>query len=192
MRKISTQRKTNETDITLSIDIDGKGKSEISTGCGFLDHMLTLFARHGSFDLNIVCNGDTEVDYHHTAEDIGIVLGQAFAKCTEDKKGIKRFGTAYTPMDEALAAAYIDISGRPYLVFNAEFPTERVGEFETQLVEEFFRAFAMNGLITLHINLMYGKNTHHMIEAIFKSVGRALAQGAELNGDILLSTKGVL
>lgn len=192
MRTATITRKTNETDITVSLNLDGKGDVKCDSGNGFFDHMINALGKHGGFDIEIKCDGDTFVDFHHSAEDIGIVLGQAFAKCTEDKKGIKRFGTAYTPMDEALAAAYIDISGRPYLVFNAEFPTERVGEFETQLVEEFFRAFAMNGLITLHINLMYGKNTHHMIEAIFKSVGRALAQGAELNGDILLSTKGVL
>ena len=192
MRTATITRKTNETDITVSLNLDGKGDVKCDSGNGFFDHMINALGKHGGFDIEIKCDGDNFVDFHHSAEDIGIVLGQAFAKCTEDKKGIKRFGTAYTPMDEALAAAYIDISGRPYLVFNAEFPTERVGEFETQLVEEFFRAFAMNGLITLHINLMYGKNTHHMIEAIFKSVGRALAQGAELNGDILLSTKGVL
>ena len=192
MRTATITRKTNETDITVSLNLDGKGDVKCDSGNGFFDHMINALGKHGGFDIEIKCDGDTFVDFHHSAEDIGIVLGQAFAKCTEDKKGIKRFGNAYTPMDEALAAAYIDISGRPYLVFNAEFPTERVGEFETQLVEEFFRAFAMNGLITLHINLMYGKNTHHMIEAIFKSVGRALAQGAELNGDILLSTKGVL
>ena len=192
MRTATITRKTNETDITVSLNLDGKGDVKCDSGNGFFDHMINALGKHGGFDIEIKCDGDNFVDFHHSAEDIGIVLGQAFAKCTEDKKGIKRFGTAYTPMDEALAAAYIDISGRPYLDFNAEFPTERVGEFETQLVEEFFRAFAMNGLITLHINLMYGKNTHHMIEAIFKSVGRALAQGAELNGDILLSTKGVL
>lgn len=192
MRKATIYRKTNETEITVTLDLDGKGEVKCGSGNGFFDHMLTAFGKHGGFDIEISCDGDTEVDFHHSAEDIGIVLGQAFAKCTEDKKGIKRFGTAYTPMDESLAAAFSDISGRPYLVFNAEFPTERVGEFETQLVEEFFRAFAMNSLMTLHINLMYGKNSHHMIEAIFKSAGRALAQSVEKNGDVLLSTKGVL
>jgi len=192
MRKTTISRKTNETDITVVLDLDGKGEVKCDSGNGFFDHMINAMGRHGGFDIEIQCKGDTFVDFHHSAEDIGIVLGQAFAKCTEDKKGIRRFGTAFTPMDEALAAAYIDISGRPYLVFDAEFPTERVGEFETQLVEEFFRAFAMNSLITLHIDLRYGKNSHHMIEAIFKSVGRALAQGTEVNGDVLLSTKGVL
>ncbi|MBR5228480.1 MAG: imidazoleglycerol-phosphate dehydratase HisB [Firmicutes bacterium] len=192
MRTASITRKTNETEITVNLNLDGKGEVKCDSGNGFFDHMINALGKHGGFDIEIQCKGDTFVDFHHSAEDIGIVLGQAFAKCTEDKKGIVRFGTAYTPMDEALAAAYIDVSGRSYLVFNAEFPTERVGEFETQLVEEFFRAFAMNALITLHINLMYGKNTHHIIEAIFKSVGRALAQSVEKKGDILLSTKGVL
>ncbi len=192
MRKTTIHRKTKETDITVVLDIDGEGNVNCKSGNGFFDHMLNAFGKHGGFDIEISCDGDTEVDFHHSAEDIGIVLGQAFAKCTEEKKGINRFGTAYTPMDESLAAVFSDISGRPYLVFNAEFPTEKIGEFETQLVEEFFRGFTMNALITLHINLMYGKNSHHMIEAIFKSAGRALAESVEKKGDILLSTKGVL
>lgn len=192
MRKTTVTRKTNETDITITLDLDGEGRVSCSSGNGFFDHMMHAFGKHGGFDLDIKCDGDLEVDFHHSAEDIGIVLGQAFAECTKDKSGIKRFGTAFTPMDEALVMVNSDISGRPFLVFNSEFETERTGDFETQLVEEFFRAFAMNALVTLHINKIYGKNTHHIIEAIFKSAGRSLAQSVEKSGGAILSTKGVL
>ena len=192
MRNATVKRKTNETDISVSLNLDGNGRVICESGNGFFDHMIHAMGRHAGYDIEIHCNGDTFVDFHHSAEDIGIVLGQAFSQCVGNKTGIKRFGLAYTPMDEALAMTAIDISGRPFLVFNAEMPSERVGEFETELVEEFMRGFAMNALITLHINLLYGKNTHHIIEAVFKSVGRALADSTRVTGDTILSTKGVL
>ncbi len=192
MRSASVSRKTKETDISVRLDLDGSGQVSCQSGNGFFDHMMHSMGKHAGFDLDIRCDGDTFVDFHHSAEDIGIVLGQAFARCIGDKAGIRRFGMAYTPMDESLAMAAVDISGRPFLVFNVEMPSERVGEFETELVEEFMRGFAMNAQITLHINLMYGKNTHHIIEAVFKSVGRALAESTEVIGSAVLSTKGVL
>lgn len=192
MRSYTVTRTTKETDITVSLNIDGKGVVNCQSGNGFFDHMINAMGKHAGFDIDIQCKGDLEVDFHHSCEDIGIVLGQAFAKCTEDKTGLKRFGTAYTPMDETLAMAASDLSGRPFLVFNAEMPAERVGDFETELAEEFFRAFAMNSMVTLHINVMYGKNTHHILEGIFKSVGRALGESTTVIGDTLLSTKGVL
>ncbi len=192
MRSNTVTRKTKETDITVRLDLDGSGSVNCRSGNGFFDHMIQAMGRHAGYDIDIQCSGDTEVDFHHSAEDIGIVLGQAFAACTEDKTGLHRFGTAYTPMDEALVMAASDLSGRPYLVFRAELPAERVGEFETELAEEFFRAFAMNSLVTLHINMLYGKNTHHILEAVFKSVGRSLAESTAVTGDTLLSTKGVL
>ena len=192
MRRTTLKRKTNETDITVTLNLDGEGNVSCNSGHGFFDHMIGAFGKHGRFDIEISCMGDLDVDFHHSAEDIGIVLGQAFAECTQNKAGMKRFGTAFTPMDEALVMVNSDISGRPFLVFNSEFETERTGDFEVQLVEEFFRAFAVNALITLHINKIYGKNTHHIIEAIFKSAGRSLAQSVEINGDEILSTKGVL
>ena len=192
MSKSTITRKTKETDITVTLDTCGSGVVNCESGNGFFDHMINALGKHAGYDIDIKCAGDTEVDFHHSAEDIGIVLGMAFCKCTEDKRGIRRFGEAATPMDEALAQANVDISGRPYLVFHADFPAERVGDFETELVEEFFRAFAMNALVTLHINVIYGKNAHHLIEAIFKSTGRALAAATEVVGDSLPSTKGVL
>lgn len=192
MRSNTLSRKTKETDITVRLDLDGRGEVNCRSGNGFFDHMIQAMGKHAGYDIDIQCGGDLQVDFHHSAEDIGIVLGQAFAMCTEDKTGLKRFGTAYTPMDEALAMAASDLSGRPYLVFRAEMPAERVGEFETELAEEFFRAFAMNAKITLHINLLYGKNTHHILEAVFKSVGRSLSDSTQIIGDTLLSTKGVL
>jgi len=208
MRTSAQKRKTKETDITLTLNVDGAGNSDISTGVGFFDHMLQSFARHGGFDLKIKCDGDIHVDFHHTVEDVGIVLGKAFAECLSDKTGIRRYGASFTPMDEALAEigvsiptederkgsvqAAIDISGRPYLVFNAEFALPMVGDFPTELVEEFFRAFAMNAMITLHINVPYGRNTHHIIEAIFKGTARALAEACRIEGETLLSTKGIL
>ena len=192
MRSASVSRKTKETDISVRLDLDGSGQVSCQSGNGFFDHMINSMGKHAGYDIEIRCEGDTYVDFHHSAEDIGIVLGQAFAQCVGDKAGIRRFGLAYTPMDETLAMAASDVSGRPFLVFNAEMPSERVGEFETELVEEFMRGFAMNALITLHINLMYGKNTHHIIEAVFKSVGRALSESTEITGSAILSTKGVL
>ena len=192
MRKTTVKRKTKETDIIITLDLDGSGEVNCKSGNGFFDHMMSAFGKHGGFDIDIACTGDLDVDFHHSCEDIGIVLGRAFAECTEDKKGIKRFGNAFTPMDEALVQAVSDISGRPFLVFNADFETERTGDFESCLVEEFFRAFAMNALITLHINKIYGKNTHHLIEAIFKSAGRALRESVYFTGEEIMSTKGVL
>ena len=192
MRSASVTRKTNETEISICLNLDGNGIVNCDSGNGFFDHMIHSMGKHAGYDIDLECKGDTYVDFHHSAEDIGIVLGQAFCQCVGDKKGIHRFGMAYTPMDETLAMAVTDISGRPCLVFNAEMPSERTGEFETELVEEFMRGFAMNALVTLHINLLYGKNTHHIIEAIFKSVGRALADSTRITGDTILSTKGVL
>lgn len=192
MRSFTVTRKTRETDIRIKLNLDGSGIVHCLSGNGFFDHMIQAMGKHSGYDISIECSGDTEVDFHHSAEDIGIVLGHAFAECTKDKRGCRRFGTAYTPMDEALVMAATDLSSRPFLVFNAELPTERVGSFETELAEEFFRAFAMHAQITLHINMLYGKNTHHILEAMFKSVGRALAQSTEIIGDTLLTTKGVL
>ena len=192
MRTSEIARKTAETDITLSLNLDGTGQSEINTGVGFLDHMLTLFAKHGRFDLSVRCAGDTEVDDHHSVEDIGICLGKAFAQALGDKAGIARYGSAFVPMDEALAFCSLDISGRSFLVFDASFSDDRIGEYDTCLTEEFFRAFAFNAGITLHIRQEYGKNDHHIAEAIFKAVAHALKQALAVNGGAVLSTKGVL
>ena len=195
MRKINTERKTNETDIKLSINLDGSGKSEISSGCGFLDHMLTLFARHGSFDLNLSCNGDTEVDYHHTAEDIGIVLGGAFLEALGDMKGITRYGHIILPMDEALILTAIDISGRAHLSYSLDIPTEKVGDFDTELVREFFEAFVRASKITLHIKQLDGLNSHHIIEGCFKAFARAMSMAVsidEKHKNEIPSTKGTL
>ncbi|MDR1890930.1 MAG: imidazoleglycerol-phosphate dehydratase HisB [Puniceicoccales bacterium] len=181
-------RKTNETEITLVLGQDTK----INTGVGFFDHMLELFSFQSGVALNLECKGDLNVDAHHTVEDVGIILGQAFKELFGDKKGINRYGEATVPMDETLAACNLDISNRPYLIFNAEIPSAKVGDFETELTEEFFRAFAVNSGITLHINVKYGKNSHHIIEAIFKSFGRALKQAMIKVGDDIASTKGVL
>ncbi|MBQ6899827.1 MAG: imidazoleglycerol-phosphate dehydratase HisB [Firmicutes bacterium] len=188
-------RKTAETDINLEINLDGSGKSTIDTGCGFLDHMLTLFARHGRFDLDVTCKGDTYVDYHHTAEDIGIVLGQAFAQAIGDKKGITRYGSFILPMDEALIMSAVDISGRSYLGYSLEIPTEKVGDFDTELVEEFWLGFVRNAQVTLHIRQLAGTNSHHIIEGAFKSVARSLKAAVAIDPDFadeIPSTKGVL
>lgn len=188
-------RKTAETDISLSLNLDGTGKSEISTGVGFLDHMLTLFARHGRFDLKVVCHGDTFVDDHHSAEDIGICLGTAFRETLGDCRGITRYGDITLPMDEALILCAVDISGRGHLEYGLEIPAEKVGTFDTELVEEFFIAFARKAEITLHVIELRGKNTHHIIEGAFKAAGRALAKAAALEEayrDEIPSTKGVL
>ena len=188
-------RKTAETDITLSLNLDGTGKSEIDTGCGFLNHMLTLFAKHGRFDLSVKCIGDIEVDYHHTAEDIGICLGDAFAHALGEMRGITRYGNMLLPMDEALILSAVDISGRGKLVFELPVPTEKVGDFDTELVKEFFEAFVRRANITLHIRELAGENSHHIIEGAFKSVARSLRAAVKLDPDAMgeiPSTKGIL
>lgn len=192
MRNAEITRKTKETDITVKLELDGSGKTDISTGIGFFDHMLTAFAVHGGMDLTVKVNGDLFVDGHHSVEDTGIVLGKAFAQAIGDMKGIKRYGTAFIPMDEALGFASLDISGRPYLVFDANFGDDRIGEFDTCLAEEFFRAFAFNAGITLHLKCEYGKNDHHIAEALFKAAAHALKDAKEISGNEILSTKGVL
>ena len=195
MRKAEIVRKTGETDITLSLDIDGKGKSEISSGVGFLDHMLTLFSRHGRFDLTLKCIGDTYVDDHHSTEDIAIALGSAFRKALGDKRGIKRYGDIILPMDEALILASVDISGRSYLRFTSDFQTEKIGTFDVELIEDFFTSFSENAGITLHIRHLDGRNSHHIAEAMFKAVARAMRKAVEIDEkakDEIPSTKGVL
>lgn len=195
MRNAEIKRKTAETDIALYLELDGEGKSDIKTGCGFLDHMLTLFASHGKFDLTVSCNGDTDVDYHHSVEDIGICLGQAFSKALGDAKGIYRYGNMILPMDEALILCAIDISGRDCLVDRLEIPTAKVGDFDTELVEEFFLAFVRNAKISLHIRQLEGRNSHHIIEGAFKAFARALSSAVaidEKNADKIPSTKGML
>lgn len=195
MRNAEIIRKTAETDIRLTINLDGTGKSEISTGCGFMDHMLTLFARHGRFDIALSCNGDTCVDDHHTVEDIGIALGQAFKNALGDKKGVTRYGSMILPMDEALIMTAVDLSGRGYLGYDMEIPTEKVGTFDTELVEEFFLGFIRNAECTLHIRKLAGTNSHHIIEGAFKSVARSLKAAVAIDRDFadeIPSTKGVL
>ena len=195
MRTSEIIRKTAETDIVLTLNLDGKGASEIRTGCGFLDHMLTLFAKHGRFDLTVRCVGDTYVDYHHTAEDIGICLGKVFAEALGDKKGIIRYGNFTLPMDEALIMCAVDISGRDYLAYRLEIPTEKVGTFDTELVEEFMLAFTRNAGLNLHIIQLSGTNAHHIIEGTFKSVARSLRAACAIDpefADEIPSTKGVL
>lgn len=195
MRKAEIIRKTAETDIKLTLNIDGSGKSEIETGCGFLDHMLTLFARHGRFDLNVNCAGDTEVDYHHSAEDIGIALGSAFSDALSDMKGIKRYADIILPMDEALILEAIDISGRCFLQYDVEIPSYKVGDFDTELIEEFFLAFTRKAGVTLHIKMLSGKNSHHIIEGIFKAFGRIMNEATSIDEkykDEIPSTKGML
>lgn len=195
MRNAVIERKTAETDIKLRLELDGTGASEIDSGCGFLDHMLTLFAKHGRFDLSLVCKGDTDVDYHHSAEDIGICLGKAFAEALGDKRGIKRYGFMILPMDEALVLSALDFSGRCYLNFDAQMPTSRVGDFDTELVEEFWWAFVRNADCTLHIKQFEGTNTHHLIEAIFKCAARSMREAVSIDEaarDEVPSTKGVL
>ncbi len=191
MRSADISRKTKETDIKIELSLDG-GECEINTGIGFFDHMLTAFAVHGGFGLKADVKGDLHVDCHHTIEDTGIVLGKAFAEALGDKSGIERYGSFTVPMDESLAFVSLDVSGRPFLVFNAEFPEERVGEFDSCMCEEFMRAFAYNAGITLHVNMIYGGNTHHQIEAIFKALAHALAVAVKENGKGVLSTKGSL
>ena len=195
MRTSEINRKTNETEISLTLNLDGTGKSEVKTDCGFLAHMLTLFARHGDFDLNVYCKGDSEVDFHHTAEDIGICLGQAFAKALGDCKGIYRYGDIILPMDETLMLCAVDVSGRPYLGYSVEIPSQRVGDFDTELAEEFWVAFVRHAGMTLHFKQFAGKNSHHIIEAEFKAAARVLAKACAVNpakADQIPSTKGVL
>jgi len=193
-RSAKVTRTTKETDIKLKLTIEGKGKSAITTGIPFMDHMLTLMAAHGFFDLTLDAKGDIEIDDHHTIEDVGIVLGEAFDKALGDRKGIKRYGMGLVPMDEALASAVIDFSNRPFLVYHVNLKRETTGRFDAQLVREFFRAFVNRSGATLHINLMYGENTHHMIEAMFKAFGQALDEATTLDKRIpeVRSTKGIL
>lgn len=194
MREARIQRKTKETDIEIDLNIDGKGISGIDTGIGFLNHMLDLMTKHGLMDLKLKCTGDTYVDFHHTVEDIGICFGKAFKEAVGDKRGITRYATTFTPMDEALSMISLDVSGRAYLQFNVNFEREKTGNFDTELVEEFFRAFAFNAEVTLHINLEYGKNAHHIIESIFKGFGRAIDEATAVQDRIdgVMSTKGIL
>lgn len=195
MRSAVLERKTSETQIKLSLDIDGSGTSEISSGIGFLDHMLTLFAKHSGFNLEVSCTGDTYVDDHHSCEDIGIVLGSALREALGDKRGISRYGDIILPMDEALILCACDVSGRSCLVFDADFPTEKIGSFNTELVQEFFEAFTRSSGITLHIRKLSGANSHHIAEGIFKAFARCLAKACgidEKRKDEIPSTKGVI
>ncbi len=195
MRTAEIIRKTAETDIKLQLNLDGKGNADIQTGCGFLDHMLTLFARHGKMDLTVTCQGDTYVDDHHTVEDVGIALGTAFSKALGDKRGIRRYGDTILPMDEALILSAVDLSGRCTLVCDLAIHTARVGTFDTELVEEFWLGFVRNAACTLHLRTVTGKNSHHIIEGAFKSAGRSLREAVAIDpelADEIPSTKGVL
>lgn len=195
MREIKIDRKTTETDISMKLNLDGTGKSKIETGCGFLDHMITLFAKHGRFDLELNCKGDTQVDYHHTAEDIGIVLGSGFLKALGDMRGIVRYGYMILPMDEALILSAIDISGRSHLAYSLSIPTEKIGDFDSELVQEFFEAFVREAKITLHLKKIDGTNSHHIAEGAFKAFARAIAIAVstdEKYKNEIPSTKGTL
>ncbi len=195
MRNASIERKTAETDIKLYLELDGSGRSNIDTGCGFLDHMLTLFASHGRFDLGVSCKGDTYVDDHHSVEDIGIALGKAFKDALGDKRGIHRYGDTVLPMDEALILSAVDFSGRSYLGYDLDIPTEKVGTFDTELVEEFWMAFVRQAECALHLRMLAGKNSHHIIEGAFKSAARSLRRAVAIDrefADEIPSTKGVL
>jgi imidazoleglycerol-phosphate dehydratase len=194
-RQATLSRKTAETDIVLTLSLDGNGAADVSTGIGFLDHMLTALAKHGLFDITVKAAGDLHVDFHHTTEDVGIVLGQAIAAALGDKRGITRFGHALVPLDEALAEVVVDISGRPFLAWDVTFAQPRIGQMDTELFEEFFRALAMNALITLHVTRKAGRNAHHVAEAAFKATARALRMAVETDpriGDAVPSTKGSL
>lgn len=194
MRNATIIRKTNETDIQLTLSLD-KGERKIDTGCGFLDHMLDLFAKHGNFGLEVTCKGDTYVDFHHTVEDVGIALGEAFQQALGNKKGILRYGSTILPMDEALILSAVDLSGRAYLAFSLNIPAKRLGSFDTELVKEFFLGFVRSAACTLHIQQLAGKNSHHIIEGAFKSVGRSMKAACAIdtdNPDSIPSTKGVL
>jgi imidazoleglycerol-phosphate dehydratase len=195
MRTAQINRKTNETDIKIQLDLDGSGKSVIDSGCGFLDHMLTLFSKHSRIDLTVSCKGDTYVDYHHTTEDIGIALGEAIKTALGDKKGIKRYGDIILPMDESLILSAVDTSGRSYLGLDLKIKAKKVGDFDTELVEEFLIAFVNNAKINLHVRQLAGRNSHHIIEGAFKSIARSLKKAVSIdkeNADALPSTKGVL
>ncbi|MHC6179496.1 imidazoleglycerol-phosphate dehydratase HisB [Clostridium sp. JNZ X4-2] len=192
MRTAKFSRKTYETDIQVKMNLDGNGKYKIDTGIGFLNHMLCMVAKHGMTDLDILAKGDLDVDFHHTMEDIGIVMGKCIKTALGDKKNIRRYGTFFVPMDESLSMVSIDLSGRPYLVFDAHFNREKVGQMDTELIEEFFRALAFNAEMTLHIKVLYGKNTHHIIEGIFKAFSHAFKEAVSIDDSIngIMSTKG--
>lgn len=192
MRKATLRRTTGETDISITLTIDGKGNFEGTSGIGFFDHMLHLFARHSGMDISLTCQGDLDVDNHHTIEDIGITLGEVFEKALGDKKGIHRYGCFFCPMDETLSRIVLDLSGRPYLVFDVDIPVERIGSFETEMTREFFLAFANNAKMNLHMATIYGVNGHHIVESLFKGIGHALKEAVTIEGDTVLSTKGVL
>lgn len=192
MRRSEVKRETAETRVELTLELDGSGRADIKTGIGFLDHMLTLLALHGGFDLAVSCRGDTEVDGHHSTEDIGLCLGAALTQALGNKRGINRYGSVILPMDEALILCAVDLSGRPCLRYSAEIPSEKVGDFDTELAREFFQALANTGLMSLHIRQLDGINSHHIIEGMFKALGRALRQAVQVTGGALPSTKGVL
>lgn len=192
MRKATLRRTTGETDISISLTIDGTGRFEGTSGIGFFDHMLHLLARHSGMDISLTCQGDLDVDNHHTIEDIGITLGEVFEKALGDKKGIHRYGCFFCPMDETLSRIVLDLSGRPYLVFDVDIPVERIGSFETEMTREFFLAFANNAKMNLHMATLYGVNGHHIVESLFKGIGHALKEAVTIEGDTVLSTKGVL
>lgn len=192
MRKATLRRTTGETDISISLTVDGSGHFEGTSGIGFFDHMLHLLARHSSMDISLTCQGDLDVDNHHTIEDIGITLGEVFEKALGDKKGIHRYGCFFCPMDETLSRIVLDLSGRSYLVFDVDIPVERIGSFETEMTREFFLAFANNAKMNLHMATLYGVNGHHIVESLFKGIGHALKEAVTIEGDTVLSTKGVL
>lgn len=192
MRQAEIHRKTGETDIAISLVIDGEGRFEGTTGIGFFDHMMNLLACHSGMDISLTCRGDLEVDNHHTIEDLGIALGTVFLKALGDKKGIRRYGAFFCPMDETLSRIVLDLSGRPYFVYDVKIPVERIGTFETEMTREFFLAFAMHGMMNLHMACLYGENGHHMVESLFKGLGHALKEAVTVEGGRVLSTKGVL
>ena len=192
MRQAEIHRKTGETDIAISLVIDGKGRFEGATGIGFFDHMMNLLACHSGMDISLSCRGDLEVDNHHTIEDLGIALGSVFLKALGDKKGIRRYGAFFCPMDETLSRIVLDLSGRPYFVYDVKIPVERIGTFETEMTREFFLAFAMHGMMNLHMACLYGENGHHIVESLFKGLGHALKEAVTVEGGRVLSTKGVL
>ena len=192
MRQAEIHRKTGETDIAISLVIDGEGRFKGTTGIGFFDHMMNLLACHSGMDISITCQGDLEVDNHHTIEDLGIALGSVFLKALGDKKGIRRYGAFFCPMDETLSRIVLDLSGRPYFVYDVKIPVERIGTFETEMTREFFLAFAMHGMMNLHMACLYGENGHHIVESLFKGLGHALKEAVTVEGGRVLSTKGVL
>lgn len=192
MRQAEIHRKTGETDIAISLVINGEGRFEGTTGIGFFDHMMNLLACHSGMDISLSCRGDLEVDNHHTIEDLGIALGSVFLKALGDKKGIRRYGAFFCPMDETLSRIVLDLSGRPYFVYDVKIPVERIGTFETEMTREFFLAFAMHGMMNLHMACLYGENGHHIVESLFKGLGHALKEAVTVEGGRVLSTKGVL